>query len=223
MTPWIAFAGGVFAAVLSAVVTMRQVRLKSELDLEAQRAQTLAKYREPLAAAAFDLQSRLYNILCKNFFRTWGDKRAEDAELTTLFRIAQYFGWTELLRRDIQFLAFPEDADTRKVADLQRRIGKCFLTDGYDEEAMMIWSDEQRAIGERMIIEDHGKVLCMGYARFCDEAERIYAGSLSRIRAQVHDPAAHERLREIQHLLCDLVEALDEQHVRYTPDNLELA
>jgi hypothetical protein len=223
MTAWVALAVSVFAAVLSALITLRQVRLQSELDLEAQRAQTLAKYREPLAAAAFDLQSRLFNILCKGFFTTWGGKRADDAELTTLFRIAQYFGWTELLRRDIQFLAFPEDEDTRKVAHLQFRIAKCFLSDGYDEEAMMIWSDEQRAIGERMIIEEHGKVLCMGYAQFRDKAEDVYAGSLSRIRAQVHDAAAHVRLREIQHLLCELVEALDERHVRYTPENLTRA
>ena len=74
-----------------------------------------------------------------------------------------------------------------------------------------------------MIIEDHGKVLCMGYARFCENADDVYAGSLSRIRAQVHDSAAHERLREIQHLLCELVEALDERHVRYTADNLTRA
>jgi hypothetical protein len=30
----------------------------------------------------------------------------------------------------------------------------------------MIWSDERRAIGERMMVEEHGKVLCMGYATF---------------------------------------------------------
>ncbi|HEX6026496.1 MAG TPA: hypothetical protein VFZ00_31155 [Solirubrobacter sp.] len=223
MTAWVALAVSVFAAVLSAFITLRQVRLKSELDLEAQRAQTLAKYREPLAAAAFDLQSRLYNILRLNFFGNWGATRGDDAELTTLFRIAQYFGWTELLRRDIQFLAFPEDEDTRRVATLQFRIAKCFLHDDYDEAAMMIWNDEQRAIGERMIIEEHGMVLCMGYARFRDEVDRIYAGSLARIRAQVHDAAAHKRFRDIQHLLCELVEALDERRMRYTPDNLELA
>ena len=89
MTPWIAFAGGVIAAALSAFITLRQVRLKSELDLNAQRAQTLATYREPLAAAAFDLQSRLYNILRLDFFDRW-EERADDAERTTLFRIAQY-------------------------------------------------------------------------------------------------------------------------------------
>jgi hypothetical protein len=219
MTPWIAFAGGVFAAVLSAFITLRQVRLKSELDLNAQRAQTLATYREPLAAAAFDLQSRLYNILRLDFFDRW-DERADDAERTTLFRIAQYFGWTEILRRDIQFLAFPEDDATRSVAEIQYRIAGCFLTHEQGT-AMMIWSDEQRAIGERMIVEEHGKVLCMGYAKFRDACDDVFASS-GRVRAELRDPAAQSRLREAQHLLCELVEALDNRRLRYTR-NLERA
>jgi hypothetical protein len=44
------------------------------------------------------------------------------------------------------------------------------LTDKYGP-ALMIWSDVQRAIGERMIVEEHGKVLCMGYATFCDHCD----------------------------------------------------
>ncbi|HEY8554272.1 MAG TPA: hypothetical protein VIL43_07015 [Burkholderiales bacterium] len=133
------------------------------------------------------------------------------------FRLAQYFGWTEILRRDIQFLAFPEDANTMKVAELQLEITRRFGTDRYGD-AMMIWSDEQRAIGERMIVEEHGKVLCMGYARFQDEVDRVYAGSLARVRAQVHAEAARRRLRDVQHLLCELVETLDARRVRYTTD-----
>ncbi len=219
MTPWIAFAGGVIAAALSAFITLRQVRLKSELDLNAQRAQTLATYREPLAAAAFDLQSRLYNILRLDFFDRW-EERADDAERTTLFRIAQYFGWTEILRRDIQFLAFPEDDATRSVAEIQFRIAGCFLTHERGT-AMMIWSDEQRAIGERMIVEEYGKVLCMGYAKFRDACDDVFAAS-ARVRAELRDPAAQSRLRDAQHLLCELVEALDERSVRYT-SNLERA
>ena len=65
---------------------------------------------------------------------------------------------SEILRRDIQFLAFPEDDATRRVATLQAEIAACFLSHSYGT-AMMIWSDEQRAIGERMIIEEHDKVL----------------------------------------------------------------
>ena len=231
---WIGFAGGLIAALLSTFVALRQARvnerlarLKGELDAEVQaravlldrdlRAEEmLAHYREPLAAAAFDLQSRFYNILRKDFFSQWGDgDRAEDAAQTTLFRLAQYFGWTELLRRDIQFLAFPDEDDTRKVAALQWEITAVFL-DHTQGTAMMIWTDEQRAIGERMITEEHGKVLCMGYAAFREHSEDVFGAWSARMRDDLRDDSAHGRLREVQHRLCDLVETLDNRRVRYT-------
>jgi hypothetical protein len=136
---------------------------------------------------------------------------------TTLFRLAQYFGWTELLRRDITFLSFPEDEDTRKVADLQSEIATRFLTDDYGP-ALMTWADEQRAIGERMIVEEHGKVLCMGYARFREECDGAFAPWYERLRDELVHDAARERLRAVQHLLCDLVETLDARRVRHTRD-----
>src|SRR5215218_3638040 len=134
---WIGFAGGVIAAVVSAIVAVRQSRveadvqaglLRLERDLDAE--EVLKRYREPLAAAAFDLQSRLYNILRKEFLERFGTgPLADEAMWTTLFRMAQYFGWTEILRRDIQFLSFPEDDETRRVAHLQAEIARCFLDD----------------------------------------------------------------------------------------------
>ena len=123
---WIGFAGGVLAAVVSGFVVLRRYRLERNARAE----EVLARYREPLAAAAFDLQSRLYNILELEFFEKFGDgERAEDALRTTMFRFAQYFGWTEILRRDIQILSFPRDAETRRVADLQEAIAECFRND----------------------------------------------------------------------------------------------
>jgi hypothetical protein len=234
---WIAFAGGLLAAVISALIAMRQSRLAERLarlnsDLEAQlhsrtaiidrdlRAEeVLTRYREPLAAAAFDLQSRLYNILRMNFFDKYGEghPRAEEALRTTLFRLAQYFGWTEILRRDIQFLSFPEDDATRRVAQLQSKISKRFLTDT-PSPALMIWGDEQRAIGELMIVEQYGKVLCMGYANFSERCDRAFATWRDRLHTEVHDKAAQTRLRDVQHLLCELVETLDAKRVRYTED-----
>lgn len=234
---WIGFAGGIVAAVISAIVALRQARLAERLarlnsDLEAEvhrrtavidrdlRAEeVLTRYREPLAAAAFDLQSRLYNILCLDFFARYGEghPRAEEALRTTLFRLAQYFGWTEILRRDIQFLSFPEDAETRRVARLQSEISKRFLTHT-PGLALMIWGDEQRALGELMIVEEHGKILCMGYATFSQHHDGAFAVWRDRLRAEVHDEAAQTRLRGVQHLLCELVETLDAKRVRYTED-----
>ncbi len=234
---WIGFAGGLIATAVSVFVALRQsrmaeklARLNSDLEAEVHRrtalidreldAETvLARYREPLAAAAFDLQSRLYNILELGFLKNFGGDhpRADDALRTTLFRLAQYFGWTEILRRDIQFLNFPEADETRKVVDLQRAITQRFLASDRSMQ-LMIWSDEQRAIGERMIVEEHDKVLCMGYARFADTCEETFAPWLERLRAELETEGAQVRLREVQNLLCELVETLDEQRVRYTRD-----
>jgi hypothetical protein len=230
-TAWLGLASGVFATLVGALVALRQSRtdadlerLKRSLEAEAQAEEVLKRYREPLAAAAFDLQSRLYNILELGFFDNFGapHPRAEEALRTTLFRIAQYFGWTEILRRDIQFLSFPEAEDTRRVAQLQAEVAKRFLTDAYGPE-LMIWADEQRAIGEQMIVEEHGKVLCMGYARFRKECDGAFAPWCDRLRDEVTQAAARGRLREVQHLLCDLVETLDGSGVRYTPEQLTRA
>jgi hypothetical protein len=233
---WIGFAGGVIAALVSAFVALRQsrmserlTRLSHELDAEVNRQaalfdrdlkaeEVLARYREPLAAAAFDLQSRLCNILRLDFFAKFGnDERGEEALRTSLFRLAQYFGWTEILRRDIQFLSFPEDDETRRVAHLQSEIAKRFLSDDYGP-ALMIWGDEQRALGELMIVEEHGKVLCMGYASFRDRCDDTFAPWRERLRNEVTHESARARLRDSQHLLCELVETLDTRRVRYTQD-----
>lgn len=234
---WIGFAGAVIATIISAVVGLRQsriaeglARLNHELDAEVQRRaalfdrdlraeEVLSRYREPLAAAAFDLQSRLYNILRLDFFGKWGGEheRADEALGTTFFRIAQYFGWSEILRRDIQYLSFPEDDETRRVAQLQAEISKCFLTDRYGP-ALMVWRDEQRAIGEGMIVEEHGKVLCMGYARFRQRGDETFDMWSEWLRSQLQDPSAQTRLIDAQHLLCELVETLDARRVRYAQD-----
>jgi hypothetical protein len=239
---WIGFAGGLLAAVISAGVALRQSRMQQSLtrldhalDEEVQRRtalfsrdlaaeDVLTRYRHPLAAAAFDLQSRLYNILRLDFFAKYGDghERAEEAIRTTVFRLAQYFGWTEILRRDIQFLSFPEEQATRRVADLQWEISKCFLTHTFGQ-SLMIWADEQRAIGERMIVEEHGKVLCMGYATFRENCDGAFSEWCARLRAQLADETARPRLLQAQHLLCDLVEMLDVRHLRYSSDDLSRA
>jgi hypothetical protein len=230
-TAWLGLASGVFATLVGALVALRQSRtdadlerLKLSLEAEAQAEEVLKRYREPLAAAAFDLQSRLYNILALEFFDNFGEphKRAEEAVRTTLFRIAQYFGWTEILRRDIQFLSFPEAQATQRVTELQRKIAKGFLTDDYGEE-LMIWGDEQRAIGELMIVEEHGTVRCMGYARFRKECDGVFAQWREQLRDDIVGEASHERMCEVQHLLCELVETLDDKRLRYRPEDLQRA
>jgi putative component of toxin-antitoxin plasmid stabilization module len=73
-----------------------------------------------------------------------------------------------------------------------------------------------------MIVEEHGKVLCMGYASFRERCEDTFRPWCERLRDQLADEAAQHRLRDVQHLLCELVETLDAGRVRYT-ETLERA
>jgi hypothetical protein len=229
---------GLIPTVASVGVALRQTRAAKQLavvnnDLQAELHERkarvdralnaedlLTRYREPLAAAAFDLQSRCWNILKKDFFGKFGGDHelGVDAEMTTLFRFAQYFGWTEILRREVQFLSFPTVQDTRNVTDLQQRVAERIATSATDEP-LMIWVDDQRAIGERMIVEEGGKTRCMGYGAFCDAYEESFARHFKRVREELADPASMTRYREVQHLLCDLVGTLDKDHLRY-PEKL---
>jgi hypothetical protein len=69
-----------------------------------------------------------------------------------------------------------------------------------------------------MIVEEHGNVLCMGYATFSERCDKLFSPWLERLRTELgHDDAA-ARMRDVQHLLCDLVETLDARRVRYTHD-----
>lgn len=104
----------------------------------------LATYREPLAAAVFDLQSRIYSVLRLPFFDKWASGKARTDAAIDSSRLAKYFGWTEILRPKIRLLSFPEVEETPTVTRLGAEVIRCFLTDGYGV-GLMLWSDDQRA------------------------------------------------------------------------------
>lgn len=84
----------------------------------------------------------------------------------------------------------------------------------------MVWADEQRAIGERMVVQESDKTLCMGYARFRDEYDARFASLCRHLLDDLTDPASATRLRDVQHLLCELVARLDKHQMRYADEDL---
>jgi hypothetical protein len=226
----VALASGFYTARAQHQVTI----LKGKIDLEAEERQlkreaeaVLDRYREPLAGAAFDLQSRLWNILDNYFLDEYakpGNERRVEAVGTTLYRIAQYFAWTEMLRRDIQFLQFSDKPKTKKVAELQVEVADKFNTDGYPgERQLMIWKDAQRAIGELMIQHSDGKTTVLGYAGFLKNYSN-FRPWLERVERALQPglaPKSH-RLTDIQHDLVALVKELDKQG-RFDSSQLTLA
>lgn len=179
----------------------------------------LETYREPLLAAAYELQARLHNILRNNFVDDYiiGNKAGrQDAALqSTLYVFAQFFAWREIIRREIQFLRFDRNEETREVSRLLRDISETFLDDAFGP-AFMIWRVEQRGLGERMITSPSDRPSCIGYASFIEQ--RPAMGSwLNPIEQDLKEQmeGSRKRLTDIQHLLVDLVRMLDKEQTRY--------
>lgn len=179
----------------------------------------LDNYREPLIAASYELQSRLYNILQLKFVEKYicdeaAGKRKSAIE-STLYVFTQFFGWREIIRREVQYLRLSRDRQTREIGQLLRNISETFLSDKYGPQ-FMIWRVEQRGIGERMIDSVDGKVSCLGYASFIERrpAMEEWLTPLEHDLEHLQD-GGRKRLTELQHMLVQLVRKLDDKQKRY--------
>jgi hypothetical protein len=234
-------------AVISAAValasaglsTWSQMKVKS-IEQEARTEETRSKerlaldrYRGPLLDAAWDLGERLDNIVDRSFFSAYNTgARQSMAIASTLFRLAQYFGWVEIVRREVQLLRFDSAADTWRTAYLLSLVTRRFATDWYSstdaqdqanrwighddaevpEALLMLWQEEQRGIGERMIVTD-GTARCIGYATFLDSYQQSFTRLLAEFESGLRLPSAAKSLRliEVRDALARLVHQLDEE------------
>jgi hypothetical protein len=165
------------------------------------------------------LQARLNNILQLRFVEKYinddtAGKRTSAIE-STLYVFAQFFGWREIIRREVQYLRFSRDIETREVGRLLRNIGETFLSDKYGPQ-FMIWRVEQRGFGERMIVSADTKLTCLGYASFIDKRATMkeWLQPLENDFEHLQE-GGRERLVELQHLLLELVKQLDDKQKRY--------
>ncbi len=185
----------------------------------------LENYRKPLLVASYELQARLHNILQLKFVEKYitGDSTAkrQPAIDSTLYVFAQFFGWGEIIRREVQFLRFSRDRQTREIDRLLRDICETFLSDEYGPQ-FMIWRVEQRGLGERMIRSADSKLTCLGYASFIERR-----GTMEEWLTPLENDLEHlgdggrRRLTRLQHLLLDLVKCLDDEQQRYPPELAE--
>jgi hypothetical protein len=186
------------------------------------------KFREPLVQAAFNLQSRLYNILEQEFLQRFllsDGASAQDRDYaveSTLYVLGQYFCWVEIIRRESQYVD-PRDAErNREVARQLEEIRDVFATsERLEDPVFRLFRQEQRALAEVMLVPvpqpQHGlpRWECMGYAAFIaalrnDEFNRWFVRLREDITALAKEPDLHrERLVEAQHALLGLIEVLD--------------
>lgn len=223
----LASAGVAFVSSWQTSVNSRAIeQLKIEnnkAEVAAQRQREVSKFSEPLARSAYDLQSRIYNIIKRDFmvvYLTKGKERQRTyAVNNTVYVLAQYFCYVELARTELKFIDLGENKKTLDFQTLQDNISKIWLEDHYPPP-LMIFAGEQRAVGEALIVEHNGVKDCMGYGEFL----KIFTpGSNSLIDALREDietmkdgtGEVHVRLVEAQHALIDLLKLLDPNHIRF--------
>jgi hypothetical protein len=117
-----AFAVSLVSIPLNYLMNQRTRRLQTQ-DL-------MARYRDPLLWSVHDLRSRIRTILDEDFLGRYLVK-AEDpilrngdrfmrpyARRHTVFVLAQYLGWVEILRQDVGFLDLGNRHRNRKLVEL---------------------------------------------------------------------------------------------------------
>lgn len=213
-----------------AQITDRLTKKREAESREAQNSALMSRYRDPLLRSAIDLQSRLFNIYKLCFlYKFYNRSQAERnyAIQNTLYVIAEYLGWVEIMRRDIQFLDLGDIEMNRRLSKLLANINIAFGHSSL-ERTLQLYNGEQRAIGEIMRIpqytKDSFKYECMGYAQFVKELNNPdFFIWFTKLKDDIDFMANEQelnlkRLVMIHSNLIDLIDFLDPDYIRIQPE-----
>lgn len=199
--------------------------LPEQLKRKQRTKEVIAKYRDPLLKSGLDLQRRLYSIARLDFLTIYYQISKSEKEYAinhTLFVVAEFLCWVEILRREVQFVDFGKINKNKKLENFLEEVNKAFST--HETNATLrIFRGEQRAIGEIMIYDDETGMYCIGYAQFIQKLENDsqfakwfskLMDSIDLLATQSEKEENYERLVRIHDSLIDLLRFLDPNNVR---------
>ena len=216
----------VVAGVVSLLVTFGKIAWDARQTKRAQRLaarERLDKFRAPLLAAVDDLGRRLDNIRTDGFLAYLDVRSRRDMALeSTLFRLAQYLGWIEIIYGYSDRLRFESEKATKGVTDTLGDIGWILAADEFDRtdeddfttSQLALWREEQRAIGELMR-QEGDEPGCMSFNSFVLNYEGCFSRWFATFASQLKPESASQsnRLAELHRVLARLVRQLDVDEV----------
>jgi hypothetical protein len=153
------------------------------------------------------------------------DRQADYFRRSTAFVFAEYLGWVEIFRRDLQFTDLGDSKANRHTMSLLATIGETLNAASTSEtECFRIFRADQRALGEIMIdpVSKPGERRCLGYAAFCSMFSSGGAAAewiqelIDHVEPAAREPdRAQDRLTRLQHQLMDLIDLLDPEGQRF--------
>jgi hypothetical protein len=222
----------VASVVVSGLFSVRTQRLSHELDVEREARheeqsaiKAAERVYEPLAQAAAELQSRIFNLVETGWIGT--QKRyashGDYAVASTAFLFAHYFGWIEARRQAV----LSSSGEGSRDLSVQRLIDDVLKTLRRSEysEGFLFFTTEQRAIGELMLTWETIPETAVripqvaGYAAFVkryrhDEEFRAWFTSVDT-GLDLVSTGDVRRLADIQRALVALIDELDPKR-KYT-------
>lgn len=225
-------AAGLLISTRATAIAQKAADQRRWTHKSAEREQlVLNKYQEPLVRAAYDLQSRLWNIerlgLLEAYAQKQGPRGWAYARDSTVWLIGQYLGWAEIVRREVQFLPL-KDTQSQTLQKALGKVAHVLSTDTtYDGHFFEIFRSEQRALGELMVVEGRDsqgrpRTDCLGYAAFTtaladphSEVNAWFARLSTDAYEVIGHPERRRRLASLQRALMDVVDVLDSEQRRF--------
>ena len=141
--------------------------------------------------------------------------------------VAEYLGWVEILRREVQFLDLGDLELNRRLSELLVNINKAFGARSTVGDTFQLFNGEQRSIGEIMTVPRSSSEMigydCIGYATFVKKmSDPEFSGWFTKLKDDVDIMANASkmdagRLVLIHSKLIDLIDFLDPHCVRVPP------
>jgi hypothetical protein len=195
-----------------------------------------ARFREPLLQAIFNLETRIYNIVELGFLQKFlGDSATDDERAyaidNTLYVLAQYFCWVEILRRESQYVDPRNSQLNRRVAHEVEEVRDLFAdSSNIASRSFRIFRGEQRALGELLLVPSSGVSIpaprweCLGYAAFVESlSDQSTERWWRRLRCDIEQVPARDatelrRLQLVHGGLIDIIDVLDPENLRIPPN-----
>ncbi|MGW7081592.1 hypothetical protein ACWGH2_37170 [Streptomyces sp. NPDC054871] len=227
----------VVSGMTALLVAVLAVPLNYWLNSRTRRDRTrdvMAGYRDPLLWSVHDLRSRLVSIMEDGFlgrFMESDEARAAYALRHTMFVVAEYLGWVEILRRSVSFIDLGDRHRNQRLVEHLSLIRQVLFARDLDPPLRVLYG-YQRAIGELMIAPDtatEGRTSrCLGFAQFTAllESDQQFQEWFAPLRQSIIDLANHpergtSRLKELESQLAELIDFLDPDRVRFPLRSLE--
>lgn len=208
-------------------------RLKDRQDIIAAK----RKYATPILLAADDLRKRYSNLIQHIDLiekEEWLSSKKSDTYyyLSTLYTVAQFMGWRQILRHTVVYLDFTTTAETRRYENFLVAIQQGFTkpnllqnttsSDPSNSPDKWIYTFWLQALGDSMIVREGSDYRVKDYASFCSSLSQpdqaCFKEWIAALRCLFVDlKSSDPRFRRIVATHCVLnafVDQVDPHHLR---------